>query len=465
MKDFRCFVLVLIAVFALVAPSPSAEKPAPVPSPASYIPPAGKLVFKDGDTLVFLGDSITAQCLYTQYLEDFFYTRFPKTRIHFHNAGTMGDRSADSFERFDADVAAYKPQYVSVLFGMNDGNFTDWQQPTFEGFQKNVTTLLDRIVELGAWPIPMTPTTFDSLPNKLNNRIQDPRDKEYNNVLGTYGAWIKEQGKTRKLQVVDLYAPLTSATTERRRVESDWTMIPDTVHPTATGHVIMAAAFINDAVFCPPVSEILILKKDSQWMAHVGNGELSELQGGETLSFTFKAESLPWVLPPEADEGRKLITVAFKKPPQLSSERLAVRTLPAGKYELKIDGESVGQWTDAELAAGIDLGENPKTPQYQQALRVALVNKRRNAMGEHPLRIDWAQLKAQRSILKQAEEANENPARVAQAKKAFERFFETNQKSISDYVAKSQDIEDESYRTNRPSPRSYELSPVAGGRE
>ena len=91
------------------------------------------------------------------------YGRFPKTLIHFHNEGTMGDRAADSFKRFEADVAAYKPHYVSVLFGMNDGNFTDWQQPIFEVFQKDMTTLFDRIVELGATPIPMTPTTFDPL--------------------------------------------------------------------------------------------------------------------------------------------------------------------------------------------------------------------------------------------------------------------------------------------------------------
>jgi len=442
MKGFRYFYQAPIVVCATVVTALSAEKPAPIPSPASFVPTADKLAFKDRETLVFLGDSITAQCLYTQYLEDFFYTRFPKTRIHFHNAGTMGDRTADSFARFDADVAEYKPRYVSVLFGMNDGNFTDWQQPVFEVFQKDMTALCDRIGELGATPIPMTPTTFDSLPNKLNNRIQDPRDKDYNNVLGTYGAWVKEQGKLRKIPAADLYAPLTAATTERRRTEADWTMIPDTVHPTATGHVLIAAAFIGDIAFCPPVSEILITKKDNQWIANVGNGELRDLQGGEKITFTFAAKSLPWVLPPEAEEGRKLMPLAFKKPLQLSSEKLAVRNLAPGKYELKIDGESVGQWTDVELAVGVDLGENPKTPQFQQALRVALVNKRRNAMGEHPMRIDWAQLKAQRSILKQAEEANE---------------------SISDYVAKSREIEDEIYRTNRPEPRKYELSPVAGG--
>jgi len=33
---------------------------------------------KDGDTIVFLGDSITQQCLYTQYVENYF-TRVCRT--------------------------------------------------------------------------------------------------------------------------------------------------------------------------------------------------------------------------------------------------------------------------------------------------------------------------------------------------------------------------------------------------
>jgi hypothetical protein len=64
-----------------------------------------KLELKDGDTVVFLGDSITHQCLYTQYVEDYFYTRFPNVHIRFHNAGVGGDRAADALARFDQDVA------------------------------------------------------------------------------------------------------------------------------------------------------------------------------------------------------------------------------------------------------------------------------------------------------------------------------------------------------------------------
>ena len=63
--------------------NPGPQKtPAPTTRPEPVDPrlksPLDKLDLKDGDSIVFLGDSITHQCLYTQYIEDFFYTRFPR---------------------------------------------------------------------------------------------------------------------------------------------------------------------------------------------------------------------------------------------------------------------------------------------------------------------------------------------------------------------------------------------------
>ena len=59
----------------------------------------------DGDTLVFCGDSITHQCLYTQYVEDYFYTRYPERKIHLRNAGVSGDTASDTLVRFEDDIA------------------------------------------------------------------------------------------------------------------------------------------------------------------------------------------------------------------------------------------------------------------------------------------------------------------------------------------------------------------------
>jgi hypothetical protein len=52
--------------------------------------PLGALDLRDGDSIVCLGDSITHQCLSTQYVEDDFYTRFSKLRLQIHNAGVDG---------------------------------------------------------------------------------------------------------------------------------------------------------------------------------------------------------------------------------------------------------------------------------------------------------------------------------------------------------------------------------------
>ena len=41
----------------------------------------------DGDRVVFLGDSITEQKLYTTYIEAYTVTRFPKQEFHFWNSG------------------------------------------------------------------------------------------------------------------------------------------------------------------------------------------------------------------------------------------------------------------------------------------------------------------------------------------------------------------------------------------
>jgi lysophospholipase L1-like esterase len=164
MKHIR-LIPILLAAIPLVSNAQQAAS-ASVPPPAAPPEPPKLIVDvidpKDGDTVVFLGDSITHQCLYTQYVEDYFYTRYPKARIRFHNAGVGGDRAKDALNRFDEDVAAYKPKYVTILLGMNDGTYTDFQKPVFDTYQRDMNTVLDRIAEIGAVAVPMTPTMHDA---------------------------------------------------------------------------------------------------------------------------------------------------------------------------------------------------------------------------------------------------------------------------------------------------------------
>lgn len=403
------------------------------------------VVLKDGDSVVFLGDSITHQCLYTQYIEDFYYTRCPKLRIHFHNSGIGGDRAADALARFDGDVAIHKPRYVTILLGMNDGAYRDFDKAVFDAYQKDMTELLDRLAKIGAVAVPMTPTMHDSRAARLRGKPSEPRDTYYNGVLALFGAWLRETAQVRGLGFVDMYSPLNQITLEGRRKDAAYTLIKDAVHPEAPGHVIMAASMLSDLFAHSSVSSITIQQKAGKMAAVAGNGTITDFQAeGDAIRFTFAANALPWVLPPEAMPGYQLVHAGHR----YGMEAFTARNLKPGKYELKIDGQSVGTWSDAQLAFRVELEANEKTPQYQQALRVALANKERNEKAVRPLRNLWLQVKIWRHRV-----ASQPDKKEAFAKWMAEEF----QPGIAKLEAMAREYEEIIYRANQPVARKYEL--------
>ncbi|MGA8780713.1 MAG: GDSL-type esterase/lipase family protein, partial [Terracidiphilus sp.] len=89
---------------------------------------AQPFALKDGETVVFYGDSITAQRLYTKDVEEFVLTRYPQLHVKFVNAGVPGDTAAGGYagtmaERVARDVAPYGPGMITVMLGMNDGGW------------------------------------------------------------------------------------------------------------------------------------------------------------------------------------------------------------------------------------------------------------------------------------------------------------------------------------------------------
>ncbi len=296
----RIFVLTSCA-FLLAAATATADNKSPV----------AKLDVQDGDCVVFLGDSITHQRLYTQYVEDFFYTRFPKMRIKFHNAGVGGAQAWDALERFDRDVAAYKPKYVTVLLGMNDGRYQSFNEEIWQTYHDNMTTLISRIVEIGAIPIVMTPTMYDS--RAALARKRKPADN-YNSVLAYYGTWLREVATDNGYGFVDMWAPLNNLTFQQRKTRPDFTLIKDAVHPDAPGQLVMAYAIIDDMGLRGGISNIrVMLNQNGQARVNGTGGEASNVENtGKDLAFTWTANSLPWVVPTEAQPGADLLNLGHR---------------------------------------------------------------------------------------------------------------------------------------------------------
>jgi len=81
--------------------------------------------------VLFQGDSITdAGRLaagnsplghgYVNYAASWFSALHPSLNVSFHNRGVSGERVKDLLARWNADCIALKPDWVSILVGIND---------------------------------------------------------------------------------------------------------------------------------------------------------------------------------------------------------------------------------------------------------------------------------------------------------------------------------------------------------
>jgi len=444
-------VLFACSLFALTSASAQEEA-------AKFRAPLPKLELVDGDSIVFLGDSITHQCLYTQYVEDYFYTRFPHMRLKLHNAGVGGARAWDALARFDDDVAAYKPKYVTILLGMNDGSYRPYDETVFQTYRQDMTELIGRLQSIDAMPIPMTPTMFDSRAARMGTRKRDPEAVLlYNSVLAYYGTWLREVAQQEGFGFVDMWSPLNNITLQQRKTNPDFTMIRDAVHPGPVGQVVMATAIVSDLGLQRQLSNIRISAGDGdEPTVRASGGEVSDLEFTEDgVSFTWAAKGLPWVVPEDAREGAKLTRLGHR----LSREALEVHGLPAGRYTLTIDDVEVGTWSADALARHIELQENAKTPQYQQAAAVASLNKQRNEGPVRSLRGEWSQFQRYARTQRSAKENPDNEQLAGQLAALEERISGMDER-VAKFNEQAKEFEDQIFEVNQPQPRRYVLRRV-----
>ena len=426
-----------------------------------------KLDLAEGETLVFLGDSITHQCLYTQYVEDYFYTRFPNRRVKFHNSGVGGDRAADALIRFDRDVAQYKPKYVTVLLGMNDGSYRGYDEATFQAYRTGMLEVIEKIKATGATPVLMTPTMFDA--QAARARVKGEPDAAtatrlelYNSVLAFYGTWLRGQAGTQGLGFVDMYSPLNNLTFEARRNDPQFTMIADAVHPGAAGQMVMAFSLLWDLQVPRPLSTIQVSRNaKGEAVAKATGGKISDVRFSDSgLEFVFAAEGLPFVVPDDAQPGAKMLRLGHR----MSREAVEVHGLPVGRYRLVIDETPVGTYSNEQLERHVELQENDQTPQYIQAKSVATLNQQRNDEAVRPLRNLWRDQKVLRRTRDQLA-AKPDDAGLKAAVTKLETSLADFDAQISALETKARAIEDRIYTQNQPTARKYRLEQVKAGAE
>lgn len=301
----------------------------------------------DEETIVFFGDSITQQNLYTAYIETFLTARFPHKRLLFWNAGIGGNKVDDALARFDRDVAPLKPTLVVVNFGMNDGKYVPPDATIREHYKQQLDALVAKILNSGARPVLCTPPAA--------NRFFALYLEAYNETLAGLAQAVKEVAEKHKQPVIDLFAGFRPFA---EQAAPNPILIPDGVHPNEAGHLLLAAPALQAFGAPAALGSISVDGHAVTGSKAVTISNVKRTQG--QLSFTARFSYLPLFVPGAGRKGD-----AVKVAHQWNALRLIVKTWPSQKnLRLMANGQELA-FLPPHKRSNIDLAALPDAPWNQ----------------------------------------------------------------------------------------------------
>ena len=325
---------------------------------------------KDGDRVVFYGDSITEQRLYTTYVETYVVTRLPQLNVTFVHSGVGGDRVTGGWAgpidlRLGRDVFAYRPTVMTIMLGMNDGSYRAFDEKIFKTYATGYQHMLDSIKSVlpGVRVTLIQPSPFDDVTRSPGF------EGGYNAVLVRYGQHLKELAQKEKLDVADLNTSVVAALEKAKAADAENAkkIIADRVHPGPSGHLLMATALLK-SWNAPAIVTAVEIDATTPEAVRAGNAAVSDLKESNGLTWTQSDKALPMPLDLK-DPVMKLAVQSSDFLQAMDWQPLKVTGLKGQRYALKIDGEPVGTFTARQLADSVNLAELP-TPMVRQAQAV-----------------------------------------------------------------------------------------------
>ncbi|MBN2329407.1 MAG: SGNH/GDSL hydrolase family protein [Candidatus Omnitrophica bacterium] len=200
-------------------------------------------LLKDGDTIVFLGDSITQLGKAPEGYVTLFkmFCDVSGYEVNVINAGISGHKSNDMLARLDKDVLSHHPDVVSISCGVNDV-WHAFKKDNPSGvplpeYKKNMTEIVDRCLQSGAKVLLLTATPiFEDLNSEENQKLA-----AYNEFLRQLAKEKIDAGKN--IILCDLNQ--TFQDWYKQKMRQDNLLTTDGVHMNPRGNRLMAAHIIQ----------------------------------------------------------------------------------------------------------------------------------------------------------------------------------------------------------------------------
>ena len=198
-----------------------------------------ELKIKNGESLAFLGDSITQQGWTNPYGYLHLVGTALKSKgveIKIIPAGISGHKSTNMNARMERDVVKKNPVWMTLSCGVNDV----WHGAhgvSLDRYKKEITSILDKADKAGIKVIILTATM-----------IKEDAQNELNKKLIPYNEFLRQIARERKYLLADLNADMQKIVAESKAKNPKYRgnfLTSDGVHMAGAGNEMMARGILK----------------------------------------------------------------------------------------------------------------------------------------------------------------------------------------------------------------------------
>jgi len=329
----------------------------------------GASVFKPGDVLTICGDSITAQGVYSVFVEDYILMCQPVGGIRTIQCGWGGTTASHLADHMKEGALTFSPTVATVYYGMNDGEMSPPSPENEAHYREGLSKVIDNFQRGGTRTVIVgSPGAVDSFYFKGHNATAEVYNHQ---TLQRLADIAKQVAAAKGMPFADLHTPMMETMAKAKAARGDKFAVfgeADGIHATPNGHLVMAYAFLKAMGFDGNIGTIT-------YDAGSGNAEATEghrLVSSKNGEVTIESMRYPYCFThgdnhPFGPTPSILPYLSFND--ELNRYMLVVKNLKSAKAKITWGKESK-EFTAAQLEKGINLAaeflDNPFAPAFAE---------------------------------------------------------------------------------------------------
>lgn len=333
------------------------------------VPLWAQSALKPGARVAIIGDSITEQKLYSNYVECYLLACSGVPDVKVMQFGWSGERADGFAARAENDLSGFKPTVATLCYGMNDGGYQPWKDEIGVVYERNMRNVLEKLAKVGVENIVIgSPGAVDTDFFRPGQKMGDrPAHEAYNDTLAHLRDIDKNLAVETKRHFADVHGAMIDAMKKAKEGLGPKYDVcgGDGFHPGPNGQLLMAYAFLKGMGLDGNIGEINLDLKSGKTEPSAGH-KIVARQGTESQRARIDLESTRWPFCFQGDgktsgSNRSIVPyVPFNQ--DLNRLTLKVTGLDIVKAKVTWGSESK-EFTKEQLAAGVNLAaEFSKTP-------------------------------------------------------------------------------------------------------